>query len=236
MHKAATEKKIRHTVDTHHSNFQSFVMASNQHWFESSSSSNKNSPLVVVGAAVNETDNVPPPPPPPSSAPSNRWDKLPPGWSSAYSAQDGRIYYWEKSTGRTSWTHPNMTPPPISQTAAFVPTAAPLPRSTQDLWEASSNNRTNLHDTPLNATRRPNNHQCYAVAALILCFPVGVCAIYQSCMVDRSWSHGNYGDAVNHSRQASQYACFGTALGVAFWIWFLFFDEMVRMIDWFKFD
>jgi hypothetical protein len=205
-------------------------MPSNEHWSESNSSS-----LVVAGSAVpvNESDRLPPPPP--TTNLPNQWGKLPPGWASAYSQGDGRIYYWEKSTGRTSWTHPMMpADPAISQNVAFVPTmtttAAP-----RGLWDGTSN-RSHLYDTPLNATRRPTNHQCYAVAALILCFPIGLCAVYQSCMVDRCWSHGNYGNAVNHSRQASKYACFGTALGASFWIWFLFFDELVRMADWFKFD
>jgi hypothetical protein len=216
-------------------------MTSNEHWSESNN--NNSSRLVVAGSAVNESD-VLHPPPPPTNLPNNQWEQLPPGWASAYSAPDGRIYYWEKSTGKTSWTHPMMitiTPPPIAQKVEFVPTMARTSQSgsTRDVWNASSNNGAaayHHHDTPLNASRRPDNHQCYAAAALILCFPVGFCAVYQSCMVDRSWSRGNYGDAVNHSRQASQYACFGNALGVSFWIWFLFFDEMVRMADWFKFD
>lgn len=217
-----------------------FAMKSNEPWSKTESS-NDSSPLVVVGLAVNEAGGIPPPPPSSSDAP-NQWETLPPGWASAYSPRDERVYYWEISTGRTTWTHPMMQaciaapPTSSSQNVAFVPTGAPLPRNNRNVWGYSSENRTDLYDTPLNATRRPNNHQCYAMAALILCFPIGLCAIYQSCMVDRSWSHGNYGNAVNHSRQATQYACFGTALGTAFWIWFFLSDKIVQMADWFQFD
>lgn len=187
-------------------------------------------PLVPAVA----TTEVPPPPP---SDPLNDWQKLPPGWTTAYSPKDGRIYYWEKSTGKTSWTHPLATPSPPMD---FAPDTAQMGQNNSRgffnrPWNMFSN-RAEFHDTPWTATRRPNNHQCYAMAALVLCFPVGVCAVFQSIMVDRAWSDGQYGDAVNHSRQASQYACFGSFIGVIFWIWFFFFEELVRMTEWFRFD
>jgi hypothetical protein len=98
--------------------------------------------------------------------------------------------------------------------------------------------RSEYHDTPFSASRRPENHQCYAVTALILCFPLGVCAVLQSIMVDRAWEQGKYGDAVNHSRQASNYACFGTFVGVCFWIYWLLFHEGNQLFKWpdFNFD
>lgn len=38
--------------------------------------------------------------------PVSPWDRLPPGWETVTSPSDGRIYYWERSTGLTSWAHP----------------------------------------------------------------------------------------------------------------------------------
>lgn len=160
-----------------------------------------------------------------------RWQTLPPGWSTATSALDGRIYYWDKSTGRTSWTHPMATPIMMESTrqegrrggwAGFQP------------WEIlPSATRTEYHDTPWNASRRPNNHQCSSMGALVLCPPLGVCAVYQSFAVDQAWADGRYGDAVNHSRQASQYSGYGNFLGFLFWVWYFFSEELRRIPDWF---
>ena len=85
--------------------------------------------------------------------------------------------------------------------------------------------RKEYHDTPLNATRRPDSQQCQAVTALVLCFPFGALAMYHSLSVDHSWELGKYGDAANHAKQASQYACFGNFVGACFWIWYLLIRE-----------
>lgn len=193
----------------------------------------------------------PPPPQPPGSPSAGGWATLPPGWSTAISAQDGRIYYYEASTGRSSWAHPLAAPTSTMTTASgldYIPFEQNPPprrwnwfsrRPQNYSYETELNHYSNTdinHDTPRNATRRPDNHQCYAMAALVLCFPIGLCALYQSYMVDKSWSQGYYGDAVNHSRQASQYACSGCAIGVCLWIYIFLFDELLRMRDWFRFD
>lgn len=68
-------------------------------------------------------------------------------------------------------------------------------------------------DTPLNAARRPDSHQCWACLALILFFPLGLCALFHSLRVDKMWKQGRYGDSVNHSRQASKYGTLGVAVG-----------------------
>mmetsp|Transcript_27229 Transcript_27229/g.38313 ORF Transcript_27229/g.38313 Transcript_27229/m.38313 type:complete len:106 (+) Transcript_27229:182-499(+) len=86
-------------------------------------------------------------------------------------------------------------------------------------------NRQEWHDTPMNASRRPDSRQCLACMALVLCFPIGVCAMGHSLQVDRSWNQGRYGDAVNHSRQADKYANFAICVGIVFFVYFLFFKE-----------
>lgn len=180
------------------------------------------------------------PPPPPPADETHPWSRLPPGWTTTISRVDGRIYYWNQETGQASWTHPLA---PVDQNPTLAPQQPPLfendplhPNRTRasrwrspQYWRTWGNgptdgmSRTEWWDTPLNASRRPENHQCYAVTALLLFFPVGFCACYHSWQVDRSWRYGRYGDAVNHSRQASNYACLGTFLGILAWaIWFLF--------------
>ena len=140
---------------------------------------------------------------PSSSSPG--YSNLPPGWEVVRSpAEDGRMYYWDRgSSGRTTW--------------AVHPSDPRIPY---------------LLDTPLNATRRPSSHQCKAVVAFLLFPPLGLCALMHSCLVDRCWNSGRYGDAVNHSRQAHAYANFSNFVGVILWIWLLFFREGPPLVTW----
>ena len=69
-----------------------------------------------------------------------------------------------------------------------------------------------LQDTPTNANLRPDSHQCCAVISFFAFPPLGCCAVFHSCMVDRAWSQGRYGDSVNHSRQSYNYAWFGVVV------------------------
>lgn len=134
---------------------------------------------------------------------------LPPGWIVAVNDYDGRLFYREVATGRTSLTHPMAAPNSQSN-------YNPMERGGDGLEK-----RTNLLDTPGNAGRRPDSHQCCACVSLVTCLPMGLCAMFHSYKVDQAWKVGNYGDAVNHSRQAYNYACWGTVIGiVVLAIWF----------------
>ena len=190
------------------------------------------------------------PPPPPSDQQAKPFVALPAGWSTAISPEDGRIYYWEKATGRTSWTHPLAVPPTQAPQQSPLPPPNDHPQTSRNVWSGVNDHpqtsrnvlggmnmtRSEYHDTPWNAARRAENHQCLAVTALFLCFPFGVCAMYNSIQVDRAWEQSRYGDAENHSRQASNFACFGTYFGICFWIyWFLFRDGNFDWPD-FNFD
>mmetsp|Transcript_24495 Transcript_24495/g.41636 ORF Transcript_24495/g.41636 Transcript_24495/m.41636 type:complete len:226 (-) Transcript_24495:84-761(-) len=160
--------------------------------------------------------NIPRPPPPETM--SDRWS-LPPGWRLVHSPRDGRVYYWEEATGRTSWTHPmapgvTVLPKPSSGGIAggFFGSLRPnrgIPPPPVD----NLDRRSTLLDTPANATRRPDSHQCCAIASMLCCLPIGVCALYHSFNVDRHWKQGRYGDAMNSSKQAYNYAWFGCVLG-----------------------
>ena len=158
------------------------------------------------------------PPPPPTRTElttENAYATLPTGWSTAVNPVDGRIYYWEEATGKTSWTHPlaQSAPPPSDLEGRLQHqrdmTRKPLPHE----------------DNPLYASRRPDTHECNSFVALCLFPPLGIIAIYHTCSVNRAWNHGRYGDAVHHARQAPKYATLAIVVGIVFWIYWIFFRE-----------
>ena len=88
------------------------------------------------------------------------------------------------------------------------------------------------YEEPLTASStRPDNHQCYAMATVFLCFPVGICACMHSYLVDEAWHSGRYADSVRHSRQVKNYSCLGCTLGIIFWTYMLLFREP-RRFEW----
>lgn len=166
-----------------------------------------------------------PPPPAPSvgAAGTSHLASLPPGWATAV-AQDGRIYYWEQSTGNATWNHPRVPPPPPPPVDHVIAPSMSSRSGIMATRSMKSQPSLNEFDTPLNASRRPDSHQCYALVSLVLFFPVGLCALIQSMSVDDAWDNARYGDAVNHSRQALLYGRLACALGTVFWIYWIFFS------------
>lgn len=77
---------------------------------------------------------------------------------------------------------------------------------------------------------RPDSHQCAALCSLCLCPPIGAIAMYHSWSVDRCWQKGQYGEAVQHARQAPQFACLGNVLGILFWVYWVFVRD--GGVDW----
>jgi hypothetical protein len=135
--------------------------------------------------------------------------QVPPGWIVAVHEADGRLYYREVATGRMSWVHPMAANPSNNNNYG------------NEMDRDGLHRRTNLMDTPGNAAKRPDSHQCCACVSLMTCLPMGLCAMFHSYKVDQAWKVGNYGDAVNHSRQAYNYACWGTVIGImVLLIWF----------------
>ena len=181
----------------------------------------------------------------------NPYSILPPGWATAVDPHDGRIYYYERASGQTSWAHPSANQKnhhhPHHNTGG-VPSALPLsPPPPSSSFLPSNNpgqlypyNTTHADYDPRWARSRPDNHQCSAVTALVLFFPLGIFAIYHSYKTDASWKAGKYGDAVVHARQAKQYASWGTTLGILFWILWFFFRrgkgewEWPNVGEWFR--
>lgn len=141
---------------------------------------------------------------------------LPPGWVVARTESDGRLYYHEVATGRTSWVHP----------------MANQSNNEMKMDGDGLDRRKNLLDTPMNASKRPDSHQCCACVSLVACLPMGICAMFHSFKVDQAWKVGNYGDAVNHSRQAHNYACWGSVIGIALLLIWLFRNYDFEFPDW----
>jgi len=158
---------------------------------------------------------------------------LPLGWTTAVHPSDGRIYYHHPATGTTSWTHPNYGCPsggekegkgekydPASSGgySPHYPTivgAKPVGAPQQLLLPHQ--------EDPFAAVSKPDTHECNSMLSLVLCFPVGVFAMYHTFSVGWAWDAGRYSDAVNHARQAPKYGNFGIIVGIIFWIWFLIF-------------
>ena len=137
--------------------------------------------------------------PTPSTPP--RYDVLPPGWSTATS-DNGRVYYYEDATGKTSWTHP------LAATPGLIDDTRQAERA---YWNKQ---RVEL--------RRPSNLLCYALTTCLLCPPIGFIALYHSRQVNVCWNAGKFQDAHRHHNGANQWACLGSFIGIGFWLyWFL---------------
>lgn len=221
------------------------------------------------------------PPPPPKKAQNQSFPALPDGWTTAVSPEDGRVYYWETHTGRTSWVHPNtlnnaehstntkrgIDPMHIEEGQSSSPSRPASPDPSGSFWTGGTKNfffgrghfcsrqepilssqssaasvgsgdhpdslpahpadrmaRIEYLDTPwMSNPRKPYNHQFNAMVALVVCFPIGVCALMHSLSCDSAWNEGRYSESVRHARKAHNYACIGTGIGIIFWLyWFLF--------------
>ena len=156
----------------------------------------------------------------------NPFTTLPPGWTTEADPTDGRLFYWHAASGASSWTHPHasqFTSSSHESSSSFQYTTAPtrqpvVPKSPPPSAVTGEEN-------PYMASRRPDNHQCGAVAALFLCPPLGLLALYHSIRVDQCWKSGQYSDAVIHARQSPQFSSWGIMLGAVFWICWFFFRQ-----------
>lgn len=157
--------------------------------------------------------------------------QLPPGWYIASTKEDGQLYYYEQSTGRTSWVHPSlmMANNMAGGTSFEYQSPHPCHPNHQELGIRPDYN---YYDTPYNATKRPKNYQMYCVCSVILFAPFGIIAMYHSLQVDVAWKQSRFGDSYNHSRQAKQYSGFANFLGLILWTYILLFRKESRLVDW----
>mmetsp|Transcript_25026 Transcript_25026/g.54874 ORF Transcript_25026/g.54874 Transcript_25026/m.54874 type:complete len:223 (+) Transcript_25026:95-763(+) len=170
---------------------------------------------------------------------------LPEGWSTAVSPIDGRVYYWNSSTGATSWTHPNVTgstpipAPPTNNGIDMVPSMGDFSgiiaaRSTsvddeceKDIEVGSSTltskteyaamtDKGDFHDyDPNQATIR--THRWYSILAFILFFPLGMIALCRSCSTVSKYKQGRFETAHDHSQQTLLFSRISCIIGVFFW-------------------
>jgi Interferon-induced transmembrane protein/WW domain len=181
------------------------------------------------------------PPPPPSDL---NYLSIPPGWATATSPHDGRVYYWEKSTGKTSWTLPSkqqtyqpnvdMSPSPTtapikpsmrSQPSANATSTRSMDRARSGIIASRSMNENISYDYDMSSgySQRPTAYQCYAIVAIILFFPLGLFALIYSLKVESAWTANRTVDSFRYSRRALLFSRVATAFGAVFWIWFIFF-------------
>lgn len=179
-----------------------------------------------------ESGQVPPPPPPPSDSPNS---SLPPGWAAAVSPHDGRMYYWEKATGKTSWTHPSaaathqpylaMAPGAKHTPSASITKENQLVATNLSMDSGASGiiaSRSMRSVDPLKNNGFPVTHQCYAIVATLLFFPLGLFALIYSFKVESAWDAGRTIDSLRYSRRALLFSRVSITLGVVFWMWFIF--------------
>ena len=145
---------------------------------------------------------------------SNPW-KLPPGWKVAHRESDGCMYYWNMTTSQTSWSHP-LAPPPPGGFGTNSGAGAGAGAGGAGAGGAGSR----YLETPENASKRPDSHNCFAVVACILCAPLGIFALIHSFLTYRSWAAGRYGDSYDHSRQAHTFAWWAIAVFIG---WFIYY-------------
>jgi len=159
---------------------------------------------------------------------------LPPGWKTAHRKSDGRIYYWQLSTGTTSWSHPSAILSP-SERLQERPTATTnfltaigfikkpvLGGTTPGMVDGDGRRRTMGgvgSESPNTAYRHPDSHQCCACFSCLVFPPLGICAVVHSVLTGRRWSEGRYGESHEHSRQAYNYAWWAVAVFLAIVLW-----------------
>eukprot|EP00977_Amphora_coffeiformis_P006928 scaffold1510_cov163-Amphora_coffeaeformis.AAC.7 len=139
------------------------------------------------------TDTSSSPPLPVGAGGGNAFATLPPGWTTVTDPNDGRLFYWHAATNRASWAHPQyhlqqqqqqyasdthnnsdaMPPrdrPPQPPSFDYVP--APSHQKHRGYFSSPSTTAPPLlvhtEENPYMASRRPDNHQCGAIAALVL--------------------------------------------------------------------
>jgi len=162
---------------------------------------------------------------------------LPDGWETAASPVDGRIYYYNASTGGTSWTHPSFPGAIISVPAPSVPPPAPnnliqhtasvgdesgimANRSEIDLDLEASDGYTKM--TEYNPKRPINSHRCYSIVALILFFPLGIFAFCKSLSTVSKWKQERYETAHDCSQQTLLFSRISCIIGIGFWSYFAY--------------
>lgn len=175
--------------------------------------------------------------------PSTEADDLPEGWSTAVSPIDGRVYYWNSSTGATSWTHPNLAgsievPPPPTANIVTAPSIGDYSgiiaaRSSVDYEKdkdievgsstltsktdyAAMTDKGDFHDYDPNQ-ECINSHRWYSVIAFILFFPLGMIALCRSCSTVSKYKQGRYATAHDHSQQTLLFSRISCIVGICLW-------------------
>eukprot|EP00537_Pseudo-nitzschia_pungens_P011743 CAMPEP_0172392322 /NCGR_PEP_ID=MMETSP1061-20121228/8491_1 /TAXON_ID=37318 /ORGANISM="Pseudo-nitzschia pungens, Strain cf. pungens" /LENGTH=228 /DNA_ID=CAMNT_0013123145 /DNA_START=92 /DNA_END=778 /DNA_ORIENTATION=+ len=172
---------------------------------------------------------------------------LPAGWSTAVSPIDGRVYYWNASSGATSWSHPNMTSPPR---VAATPSVAAQPttpiemapslgdysgiiaaRSSMDKEkdiEVGSSTLTSKTEYAAMTDKGDfhdydpkqaviNSHRLLSILALILFFPLGMIAFCRSLSTVTKYRQGRFATAHDHSQQTLLFSRISIIIGVLMW-------------------
>lgn len=124
-----------------------------------------------------------------------------------------------------SWAHPlaSISGSSTNNNPTFFPNSFGGMISSAD--RADMDQRSKIVESPANASKRPDSHQCCALFSCIAFPPLGIFAMIHSCLTYRSWSQGRYGDAHDHSNQAHQFATWAIIVFLAIVVIRTFFPE-----------
>lgn len=147
--------------------------------------------------------------------------------------------------GRSMSGAPGYTPPyPNRPKNTYTPGAEPWrkPASTSThsdyaSYESQQRRRRRVeNEFPHSARDRPPSHQCCAVVSMAAFLPLGICATIHSSRVKKAWDEGRYGDAIDHSTQAYNYAWFAYLIFIILFLYFWLRDGDAMDFDFDGFD
>ena len=155
---------------------------------------------------------------------------LPEGWEHAVSPVDGKEYYYNASTGATSWTHPSLPGAAVDPSTEAIDTAPSLGdfsgiianRTTEDYGKDIEEGDVYTKMTDYDPAQPIRAHRCYSFIALILFFPLGAIAICKSRGVVSKYNRGEYEKAHDSSQQALLFSRISCIIGALFWSYFAY--------------
>ena len=169
--------------------------------------------------------------PPAAPAAAETSEPLPDGWETAVSPVDGRAYFYNPTTGATSWTHPSLpaTNPEPTPDIQDVPSIGDFSgiianRTVEDYGDKTADVEAGMYTkmTDYDPKQPIHTHRCYAVIATILFLPLGAIALCKSFSCAKKWKQELYEKAHDDSRKALLFSRISCIIGVLFWSYFAY--------------
>jgi len=180
----------------HHSIHNPVVIELCQSLFINQSIKQKESNMEPEATPTPSTDE-----PPAAPAAAETSEPLPDGWETAVSPVDGRAYFYNPTTGATSWTHPSLpaTNPESTPDIQDVPSVGDFSgiianRTVEDYGDKTADVESGMYMkmTDYDPKQPIHTHRWYAVLATILFLPLGAIALCKSFSCAKKWKQELY--------------------------------------------